>query len=233
MKRSVFILAGMLIAAIATGQNQELKKHKVTPPVFKGEVPNSINAYVQKRAEYPATELKQRRQGTVVAGFVITPTGELINIEIINSVSDAIDNEVIQLLKTTNGRWTPGYLNGEAVAMPIEVAVVFKLFPDDNFTRIAKNYFQKGIKALFVSNKPEKALKYLNRGINFLPNDETLLAVRGLCKFKLGDETGANRDWERSKFLANKNGTSTEIDMLARIPDNSQEYSEMLRALIE
>lgn len=233
MKTSVFFLAGMLIAVIATGQNQELEKFKVTQPAFMGEYPNSINAHIQKKAEFPATELKWGVQGTVVAGFVITPTGELKNIEIINSVSDAIDNEVIQVLKRTNGMWRPGVVNGEAVAMPNEVSVVFKLYQEDNFIEIAENYLQKGLNAFFVKDKPEKALKYFNQGINFLPNDEAMLAVRGLCKFKLGDETGANRDWKRSKYLAKRNGTSTEIDNLAKIPDNSEEYDEMLRALIK
>ena len=57
--------------------------------------------------------------------------------------------------------------------------------------------------------------------------------MRGLCKYKLGDETGANRDWDRSKLLAKRNGTSAEIENLAKIPDNSQKYDEMLRALIK
>lgn len=221
------------MAAIATSQNRELKEIEVTPPTFTSEVPNTINEYVQKRVEYPQSEIKLRIQGTVVVGFLVTPEGKLKNIEIINSVSYAIDNEVIRALKSTDGKWTPGVINGEAVAMSNEVSVVFQLNPRVNFIEIAKEHMQKGNQALFVKDQPEKALKHFNRGINFLPNNETLLAMRGYCKYKLGDETGANRDWDRSKMLAKRNGTSAEIENLARIPDNSQEYDEMLSTLIK
>ena len=221
------------MATIATGQNLELKEIEVTPPAFKGEFPNSVNEYLQSRVEYPAEELKWEKQGTVVAGFVVTTEGKLINIHIINSISQAIDMEVIRALKSTNRMWTPGIINGEAVEMPNEVSVVFKLNPQVNFIELAKKHMQTGNQALFVKDQPEKALKHFNRGINLLPNDETLLAVRGLCKYKLGDETGAHRDWDRSKLLAKRNGTSAEIENLAKIPDNSQEYDEKLRALIK
>jgi TonB family protein len=233
MKTSVFILAGMLIAAIATAQNQELKEIEVTPPTFKSEVPNTINEYVQKRVEYPQSDIKWKTQGTVVVGFLVTPEGELKNIQVINSVSNAIDNEVIRVLKSTDGKWTPGIINGEAVAMQKEISVVFKLNPQVDFIELASKHMQKGNQALFIKGQPEKALKHFNQGINFLPNNETLLAVRGLCKYKLGDETGANRDWDRSKLLVKMNGTDAEIENLAKIPENSQEYDEMLRNLIK
>jgi tetratricopeptide (TPR) repeat protein len=102
-----------------------------------------------------------------------------------------------------------------------------------DFIELASKQMQKGNQALFIKGQPEKALKHFNQGINFLPNNETLLAVRGLCKYKLGDETGANRDWDRSKLLVKMNGTDAEIENLAKIPENSQEYDEMLRNLIK
>jgi hypothetical protein len=228
MKTSVFFLAGMLIAAIVTGQNEELKEIEVFPPAFKGEVPNSFNAYIKRRVEYPVTELKWGVQGTVVVGFMVTPERELKNIEVINSVSYAIDNEVIRVLKSTSGMWTPGIINGKTVAMPVEISVVFKLYPQDNFTEIAKKYLDKGNQALFLKNQPKKAMKHFNRGINFLPNDETLLAMRGLCKYKMGDEVGANRDWERTKVLAQRNGNTGNEPVFKLEADN-----EILKELTE
>lgn len=231
MKTSVFFLAGMLIATIVTGQNEELKEIEVTPPAFKGEVSNALNAYIQKKVEYPATELKWGVQGTVVVGFMVTPERELKNIQVIHGVSYAIDNEVIRVLKSTSGKWTPGKMNGEIVAMPNEVSVVFKLNPKDNFREIAKKYMNKGNHALFVKNQPEKALKFFNQGINYLPNNETLLAVRGLCRYRLGDEAGANRDWERTKVLANKKNSEIDFNYLTELMKNSgilKDYSELL-----
>ncbi len=235
MKTKVFLLAVLIFPLIAIGQiiQKNVSEVEVTPPTFKGEFPNSVNECLQSRVEYPSTELKWGTQGTVVAGFVVTTEGKLKNIHIINSVSQAIDMEVIRALKSTDKMWTPGIKNGEAIEMPNEVSVVFKLYPEDNFTEIAKKYFVKGNYALFVKNRPEKALKYFTMCIKLLPNDETLLAMRGFCKYKLGDETGANRDWDRSKILAKKHGTNAEIENLPKISNNSQEYDKMFRTLIK
>jgi tetratricopeptide (TPR) repeat protein len=231
MKTHVFILAGVLIATLATGQHRELNEIEVIPPTFKSEGPNSINEYLQQRIEFPATEIKWGRMGTVVLGFVVTPEGTLNNIHVINSISYEIDMEVIRALKSTEGKWTPGTIDKEAVEMLNEVAVVFKLHPDDNFFQIAKKHLDKGNQALFINDQPEKALKHFNRGINLLPNDETLLAVRGLCKYKLGDETGANRDWDRSVLIAKRNGTSDDLENMLKIQAKTPDIDEFLRAL--
>jgi TonB family protein len=220
MKKILVFLAGMLITFIATSQNQVIKEVKVTPPNFKGEIPVSLIQYVQERVEYPSIAINGGVHGTVVVGFVITPQGELRDFEVINSVSKAIDDEVIRVLKTTNGKWAPGTRTGEAVSMPHEVSVVFKLYAEDDFTKIAKKYFNKANETLFVKDQPEKALKFINRGMNYMPNDETLLAVRGLCKYRLGDEMGANRDWGRLKILASREDSNTQFKDLAEYLNN-------------
>jgi TonB family protein len=233
MKTRVFILASMLMSFIAFGQNLELKEIEVTPPVFKSEVPNTIVEYLQKRVVYPQSEIKWRTQGTVVIEFTVTPEGKLKNYEIIHSVSNEIDNEVIRVLKSTEGMWLPGMINGEIGAMQKEVTVEFKLNPHVDFIEDAKKYLQKGNLALFIKGQPEKALKYFNMGINLLPNDETLLAVRGLCKYKMGDETGATRDWDRSVLIAKRNGTSDYIENMLKIQAGTPDIDEFLRALRE
>ncbi|MEN8118316.1 MAG: hypothetical protein ABFS16_15120, partial [Bacteroidota bacterium] len=43
----------------------------------------------------------------------------------------------------------------------------------------------------------KKALKHFNHGIRYCPNDKALLYIRGLCRYELGDENGARKDWNR------------------------------------
>lgn len=231
MKTSVIFFAIMLTAVIAFGQEQKLNEIKVTAPQFQSEFFHSANDFLEHSVEFPAKSKNAGLQGTEVIQFTVTTEGQITDFMVINSVSPEIDLEVIRILEVTSGKWTPGTVNGEPVAMTKEVSVDFKNNPATNFTELANNHLQKGNQALFVKNQPEKALKHFNRGINFLPNDETLLAVRGLCKYNLGDENGAKHDWDRLKVLAERNGTSTEIENLAIIPQNTREYEELLRAL--
>ena len=56
---------------------------------------------------------------------------------------------------------------------------------------------------MFEKNNPEKAIKFYNRGIVLLPNEESLLAMRGLCNYEMGNISEAEKDWKRLKTLAN------------------------------
>ena len=224
MKTILIFLVCLVVATIASGQHQELEEIEVTSPVYVGKVAQSLDSYLQSGIIYPSTnDLHLWMQGTVVIGFLVTPEGNLKNFKVINSVSKAFDMEVIRVLEGTDGMWSPGIINGEYVSMPGEVSVSFKLNPDEDFIELAKEHWQKGIQALFVKNQPAKALKYFNQAITLVPNASALLEVRGFCKYKMGDETGANRDWDRLKILSEK-GNTKNIENLAKIPANYQEY---------
>lgn len=92
--------------------------------------------------------------------------------------------------------------------MKKEISVAFKWnefeeFAAKDFTKLARLYFEKGSKQLFVKNQPEKALKNFNNGVRYLPNNESLLMLRGMCRFEVRDEAGARRDWDRMKTQEN------------------------------
>jgi hypothetical protein len=70
-------------------------------------------------------------------------------------------------------------------------------------------------------------LKYFNKGITLLPNEETLLAVRGLCKYEIGDNEGAKLDWNRLKILADKNAAKSLIESAVNYTQLSG-YIEMM-----
>jgi hypothetical protein len=99
--------------------------------------------------------------------------------------------------------WLPGYNNGKPVDMTKEVSMVFCLERktaesiQELFTEKATNYFNSGTKALLEKKNPKKALKFYNWGANYLPNDNSLLLMRGLCRYELGDTEGAFDDWNR------------------------------------
>lgn len=228
MKTNLFFAAGMLIAAIATGQNQELTAIEVTPPAFTSDVPKSINDFMQKNLEYPAEAGFWKHQGTEVVQFVITPEGKVTDFTVINSVSYEIDKEVIRVLESTSGNWMPGTINGEPVSMETEVSMAFMLNPKDDFVEMAKWNMSKGNELLFLKNQPKRALRYFDWALNYLPSNETINAVRGFCKFKLGDENGANRDWNRANLLAGKKGINIDFKNMALNSGNLEDFESML-----
>lgn len=187
----------MLVAVFAFGQNQNLKEIEVKAPMFHSEFYDDINDFLLSGIEYPIEAAKEGYEGTEVIQFMVTQNGNVTDFKVINSVADAIDKEVIRILKITNGMWIPRYENGVPVAMKKEVSVVFQLNPSSDFVAKAKSYLKKANEIFFIDKQPRKALKYLDRGINLLPYDETLLVVRGMCRYELGDETGAHDDWNR------------------------------------
>jgi hypothetical protein len=214
MKTISFFALIMLAAVFAFGQKQKIDEVKVTPPKFTG-VANavstvkdgnfeSIDDYLAKNIQYPEKDAKSFKQGTEVILFVVSPTGEVSDFEIINGVSPQISEEVIRVLQTTNGMWMPGYNNGNPVAMEKEVSVVFKItgvrYPTDFKAEGTKNFTKAG--ELFLTNhNPKKALKYYDKGIMFLPSDESLLLMRGFARYETGDQEGATRDWQRIAAL--------------------------------
>ena len=230
MKTSLFFAAGMLIAAFAFGQKNDLQEVKVTPPSFHPNFIPTLYEYLEAGIEYPAVAKKSGWQGTVVIQFVVTAEGNVTDFYLVNSVSKEIDNEVIRVLETTNGRWNPGTADGSPVAMEKEISVAFKISPNADFVALAKDYIKKANEYIFVKNQPQKAIKYLDKGIMLLPNEECLLASRSLCNYEIGNMESAQRDWQRIKYLTEKNESETNF----KLADNYEElsgYKEMLTEL--
>ena len=150
MKRTVIILLSMLISVITFGQEKQQYSSKtievnMSPPRFIGNkelsaVVNetrfgSLNDYVLRHFQIPEVSRKFQVEGTEVIQFVVTPKGEVTGFNIVNSLSREIDEEVIRVLKTTNGLWRPGLNNGEPMEMGNELSVNFKLSNGDDVTQ--------------------------------------------------------------------------------------------------
>lgn len=207
MKTIVLFFATMTMSMLTFGQTYDpflINETEITPPKFNmdkilvhGQTSVSIVEYLAKHIPYPAETDRQLSVGTEVIQFKVSSTGELIDFQVINSISTRIDDDVIRVLRTTSGKWMPGSINGENVAMSQEVSLVFK--PNDTYdlTGTAKIYQDKGNEKLFVKKDPRCALKFYNRAIKLLPYEESILAARCFCKNELGDEKGAIQDMER------------------------------------
>lgn len=242
MKKNVIIATIMLLAVFAFGQNQNLKEIEVTAPQFTG-IKNStdyqtkcanvsIKTYLKENVGFPADAAACRVEGTEVVQFTVTAEGNVADFKIINSVCTEIDNEITHVLKKTNGMWLPGDNNGKPVEMTQEVSMVFcmdKMTSNsitEMFSEKATNYFSSGTVALFEKKNPKKALKFYNYGINYLPYNQNLLLMRGICRYELGDKAGAHQDWNR---ITNLDGI--DLSEYSALVEEMKGYDELMAVL--
>jgi TonB family protein len=214
MKTKIIFLLLIMSSITALGQNAKtLEGYSISAPVFTG-VPTvvpvnpdqkytSIEAYLKEIIVFPEEARERYIQGTEVIGFVVTPQGRLSDFRIINSLNSAIDEEVIRALLTTNGMWEPGKIEQEKVSMESEVSITFVItdMSHMNFNDLAKKYFSRATVSLFSKHDFSRALRNFDKGIVLLPNDKSLLLLRGMTRFELGDKEGALKDWTRIKTL--------------------------------
>lgn len=205
MKKIVVFVMSMMIAILTTGQGQSIYgRQNIIDPEFSGinvfgteKIYGCLNDYLRTFIQYPRQSLLCSYQGTEVVRFKITTKGNIEDISVVNSVCPAMDEEVIRVLKYTDGKWIPGRINGEPVAMEKEISVCFKIKGTCDFLTMARNYMVMGNTYLYEKNNPQRALQYFNDGLKLLPYNESLLIARILCKTELGDIEGANRDQKR------------------------------------
>ena len=66
---------------------------------------DQLRLFLGKTAVYPVGAMVQSRMGLSIAAVTITTGGQVQAITIVNSLGAPIDDEVIRVLKQTNGRW--------------------------------------------------------------------------------------------------------------------------------
>ncbi len=191
---------------------KNLSEIKVTPPVFTGvqnvlaDADNQdqlIDKYLTVNFQYPANSIKYCEQGTGVIQFVVKTDGTLVDFQVINSVCPGLDEAFIDVLKSTSGKWAPGYNNGVPVEMEKEVSMIFFADrewinnPIDYFMKVAQNKYTKASNLFLKKGKAKRALKFYNESVKYLPYESSSLLLRGLCKYELGDKEGACSDWNR------------------------------------
>lgn len=234
MKTIFVVFICLAFFAVSYGQNKlptfETQKYAM---MTKEKSCESINDYLRNYIGYPDECLKSKDEGTEVVKFTVMPNGELIDFEVVNSVSPVIDKHVIQMLEQTSGMWSPGLKDGKPAAMEKEVCIAFKYGEFEelafcrDFKKKATAYFNRGNKLLLVKNRPEKALKSYNQAIKYCPNEDCLRVARGLCRYELGDIAGAHKDWQRLNFAL----ISTETRELTKQMSDLKGYDEFAQIL--
>ena len=218
MKTKLLLLLLCLVISIpAFSQNEKdhttLEEVQVSPPEFTGiedatHFLNGENAnvsllsrYMLNHVQYPDIDIESIREGKEIIRFTVQPDGSLTDFTVINSVSPSIDNEVINVMKSTEGMWKPGYNNETTVPMEKEFSIVFKIPGTRSLQSQSVSRYKRGSKLLLIKNNPKRALRHFEQGLVYVPENCSMLMLHGLSLYELGDKESACQDWNHIKAL--------------------------------
>lgn len=92
---------------------------------MKGDERTFLKDWVYKYITYPESALEVGTQGIVEAEFIVDKKGEVKDVEIVKSVTEALDKEVVKVIKASP-KWKPASIGGQSVNVKIRVAVEFR-----------------------------------------------------------------------------------------------------------
>ena len=82
--------------------------------------------YLGSNIQYPVIAAESGIQGRVVVQFVVSATGDITNVEVIQKLDPSCDKEAVRVIKSMP-KWIPGMQNGRAVPVYFTVPVQFRL----------------------------------------------------------------------------------------------------------
>ena len=91
-------------------------------PTFKG----NLNKWLSENLRYPKDAVSRKEQGRVMVQFIITAKGEVIQPEIVRSVSPSLDKEALRVVSKMPA-WNPGRNGNKKVATMYTLPVNFSL----------------------------------------------------------------------------------------------------------
>ncbi len=82
--------------------------------------------FISHNIRYPKEAMQQGIEGRILCSFIVGVDGSISNIEVVNSLNPALDNEAIRVLGLMP-RWTPGENSGEKVNVKCLLPIDFTI----------------------------------------------------------------------------------------------------------
>ena len=94
-------------------------------PEFPGGVQELLK-YLKDNIKYPQDAQDAKKEGRVIAQFVVTTDGSVADVKIVRGVYPSLDEEAIRVIKAMP-KWKPGTQKGKPVRVRYTLPVTFKL----------------------------------------------------------------------------------------------------------
>lgn len=95
-------------------------------PMFEGQDASAFSNWINKQMIYPESAKTAGIQGRVAVKFKVNADGKVSDISVIRGVCDALDAEAVRLVSNSPA-WTPGEVDGKAVATTYTFSVLFQI----------------------------------------------------------------------------------------------------------
>jgi protein TonB len=102
--------------------------YQVVPdmPIPPGGSMESFIQYFQENLKYPEFGKENGIEGLVAVSFVVREDGSVNDVAVLRGIGGGCDEEAYRLVKES-GTWTPGKIDGKAVAVQMRLPIQFKL----------------------------------------------------------------------------------------------------------
>ena len=177
-------------------------------PSFPGGMKALMN-YLQENIKYPKDAQDAKKEGRVIANFIVEKDGSISNVKIVRSIFPSLDAEAERII-TGMPKWIPGMQNGETVRVKYTIPISFSLgdvqyeVVSGNVNTDKNEYTEayKNAKELRIAsgNKVEKPLFVVDDKIigndditKIKPNDiESVTVLKDESAMKIYGEKGKN-----------------------------------------
>ena len=95
-------------------------------PTFQGGDEKAFQKWIAENVQYPQAAIDNNESGTVLAKFTIDKEGKISDVQVIRSVSPALDAEAVRALESAPA-WTAGSQGGQPVNVSFVLPVKFML----------------------------------------------------------------------------------------------------------
>ncbi|MEM6842118.1 MAG: energy transducer TonB [Bacteroidota bacterium] len=209
----------------------------ICPPLLFATPPDTLDHFPSYRVEggaptfykliaetlrYPRSARQSEIIGTSIISFVLHPSGEISEWNIINSLGKEIDEEVIHVFKKTEKIWLPDSLEEKSYVLffPVHFIINGHIY---NLTAHSAGFMQEEIKLvaegntsrktltdqslaqqandLYQKQKYKPAMRHLNELIRRNPFSSELYKMRGYCRYMTDDKVGACEDYQKIETL--------------------------------
>jgi len=96
-------------------------------PLFMGGNHNTFGAWIQRNMTYPSSAVQGRISGKVHVYFAVNSAGQVEDVQILSGLTPEIDREIVRVILSSSGLWTPGKQRGRPVKVLFNFPISFVL----------------------------------------------------------------------------------------------------------
>lgn len=128
MPADQWVMDGIVVVGYSCDRNPSEEEKEIFVPVEEMPVfaKGRFQDYLARSVKYPAKALEKGVEGRVDVSFVVSKTGKVTQVKVVQSVDESLDREAVRVISAMPD-WIPGKQRGVAVDVSCTLPVEFKI----------------------------------------------------------------------------------------------------------